>query len=85
VAAKDDKKKIPVKINDTITVKLKARENLLYDFTYETVDGLRLFSKITEEKEFRVIKELKKENKLAVVVVDKKTLLCSSKVFRFNS
>ncbi|UCH93934.1 MAG: hypothetical protein JSV88_27210 [Candidatus Aminicenantes bacterium] len=85
VAAKDDKKKIPVKINDTITVKLKARENLLYDFTYETGDGLRLIRKTTEEMEFRVIKELKKENKLAVVVVDNKTLLCSSKVFRFYS
>jgi len=83
--AKDDKEKIPVKINDTITVKLKARKNLLYDFTYETGDGLRLFRKTTEEMEFRVIKELKKENKLAVVVVDKKNLLCSSKVFCFNS
>jgi hypothetical protein len=84
-AEKDDKKKIPVKINDPITVKLKARKNLLYDFTYEAGDGLRLISKTTEEMEFRVIKELKEENRLAVVVVDKKTLLCGIKVFRFKS
>jgi hypothetical protein len=82
---KDDKEKIDLKISNKVTVKLEARKNLLYDFTYETGDGLRLIRETGEEMEFRVVKELKKENKLAVVVVDKKTLLCSSKVFRFYS
>ncbi len=82
--AEADKETMFVKINDTITVTLKAQKNLLYDFTYETGDGLQLLSKTTKEMKFRVIKVLKEDNKLAVVVVDKKTLLCSIKVFCFR-